>query len=303
MEHRSAQSVIVAVITALMLIALRGDAAQTTPAPESRAEPPQSVRLYVFDCGTLHIPDIGRFHLKKEEVVTTDLSVACFLVVHPKGTLFWDAGAVPDKAWIPTGSEMRHHLVLPEGGERDLTMRKPLTAQLAEVGYSPADITYLALSHYHFDHTANANAFAGATWLVRQAEREAMFADKPPGITVPTSYAALRNSKTLILSQDEHAVFGDGSVVIKSAAGHTPGHQVLYLKLAKTGGVVLSGDLYVYPESRTLQRYPTHEFNQEQSAASRAAIEAFLNKTAAQLWIQHDFTANAKLRKAPDYYE
>jgi glyoxylase-like metal-dependent hydrolase (beta-lactamase superfamily II) len=182
-------------------------------------------------------------------------------------------------------------------------MRKPLTAQLATLGYSPTDITYLALSHYHFDHTANANAFASATWLARREDRELMFADKPPAITVPTSYAALRNSRTLILSQDEHDVFGDGSVVIKSAPGHTPGHQVLYLKLTKTGGVLLSGDLYVYPESRTLQRYPTHEFNQEQAAASRGAIEAFLKTAAAQLWIQHDFTANAKLRKAPDYYE
>jgi len=45
------------------------------------------------------------------------------------------------------------------------------------------------------------------------------------------------------------------------------------------------------------------EFNQEQSRASRAAIEAFLMEKGAELWIQHDFAANAKLRKAPDYYE
>jgi hypothetical protein len=38
----------------------------------------------VIDCGTLHIADMGRFQLKKEEVATTDLSVACFLVVHPR---------------------------------------------------------------------------------------------------------------------------------------------------------------------------------------------------------------------------
>src|SRR5262249_38263162 len=178
--HRSAQSVIVAVITTLMLVALRGVAAQATPASERRAEPPQSVRLYVFDCGTLHIPDIERFHLKKEEVVTTDLSVACFLVVHPKGTLLWDAGAVPDNAWIPTGSEVRHHLVLPQGGERDLTLRKPLAAQLAALGYSSADITYLALSHYHFDHTANANALASPTWLVRRPARPMIVPYRPP---------------------------------------------------------------------------------------------------------------------------
>jgi hypothetical protein len=52
-----------------------------------------------------------------------------------------------------------------------------------------------------------------------------------------------------------------------------------------------------------LKRIPTTEFNAGQTVASRAAIEAFLKKSGAQLWIQHDFTANAKLRKAPQYYE
>ena len=109
---------------------------------------------------------------------------------------------------------------------------------MAEVGYSPSDITYLALSHYHYDHTANANEFAASTWLVRQVERDAMFAEKPLGPTQPSTYSALRQSKTLILKADEHDVFGDSNVIIKAAPGHTPGHQVLYLKLAKTGGVM-----------------------------------------------------------------
>jgi hypothetical protein len=37
--------------------------------------------------------------------------------------------------------------------------------------------------------------------------------------------------------------------------------------------------------------------------ASRAAVEAFLKKSGAQLWIQHDLTANAKLKKSPSFYE
>ncbi len=121
--------------------------------------------------------------------------------------------------------------------------------------------------------------------------------------TEPANYSALRNSKTEIITKDEYDVFGDGAVVIKSATGHSPDHQVLFLKLAKTGPVLLSGDLYHYPEERKLNRVPTTEFNAEQTIASRAAIEAFLKKTGAQLWIQHDFTANAKLKKAPEFYE
>ena len=182
-------------------------------------------------------------------------------------------------------------------------MIKPLLPQLAEVGYSPADITYLALSHYHFDHTANASEFAAATWLTRQVERDAMFDEKPPGVTQPSTYAALRNSKTLLIKSGDHDVFGDGTVVIKLAAGHTPGHQVLYVKLAKTGNVVLSGDLYHYPEARQLKRVPTFDFDPEQSRRSRDMIEEFLNKTGAQIWIQHDFIANARLRKAPEFYD
>ena len=92
---------------------------------------------------------MGRFQLKKEEVATTDLSVACFLIVHPKGTLIWDTGAVPDAAWKPTASPLTQHVVLPDSQQRDVTMVKSMKAQLADLWYSPSDITYLALSNYH----------------------------------------------------------------------------------------------------------------------------------------------------------
>ena len=198
MKRKKGLAVITSFVAPFIMLAVAVSAGvQTIASPGRRAEPPQSVRLYVFDCGTLHIANIGRFRLRRDEVATTDLSVACFLVAHPKGALIWDPGAVPDTAWKPTGAPVNYHLVLPDGGERYLTMRRTLKTQLAEVGYSPVDVTYLALSHYHYDHTANANAFAGATWLVRQGEREAMFADRPPAVTMPSSYAALRNSKTV----------------------------------------------------------------------------------------------------------
>src|SRR5947208_8524664 len=112
----------------------------------------------------------------------SDLSVACYPITHPNGLWIWDTGAVPDTAWTPSGAAIRHHVVLPDSQERDVTMVQPFRSQLAEAGYSPADITYLALSHYHYDHSANANDFASATWLVRKDERDAMFAETPPGV-------------------------------------------------------------------------------------------------------------------------
>jgi glyoxylase-like metal-dependent hydrolase (beta-lactamase superfamily II) len=121
--------------------------------------------------------------------------------------------------------------------------------------------------------------------------------------TEPANFSALKNSKTVFITKDEYDVFGDKTVIIKAAPGHSPGHQVLYVKLAKTGPVVLGGDLYHYPEERKLKLIPKTEYNPEQSKASRATIEEFLKKTGAQLWIQHDYMASAKLKKAPQYYE
>ena len=279
----------------LPVIALAILAGAESAIPQQRkAQPPKSVRLYVFDCGSLNIPDTSPYQLKKEDLATTYMSVPCFLVAHPKGTMIWDAGAVPDTAFKPGGGP---------GTLRYATSPRPLKVQLAEIGYAPADITYVSFSHFHWDHIGNANLFASATWLVRKLERDIMFSDPPSPRTEPANYSALKTSKTVIITKDEHDVFGDGTVVIKSTPGHSPDHQVLFLKLAKTGPILLSGDLYHYPEERKLNRVPTTEFNAQQTVASRAAVEEFLKKTRAQLWIQHDFTANARLKKAPEFYD
>ena len=37
--------------------------------------------------------------------------------------------------------------------------------------------------------------------------------------------------------------------------------------------------------------------------ATRVRTEAFLKETGAQMWIQHDPPTNAKLRKAPEFYD
>jgi N-acyl homoserine lactone hydrolase len=277
-------------------------ASPAAPAPQ-KAKTPSSVRLYVFDCGTLHNPDMGRFSLKNEDVATSDMSMVCFLIAHPKGNLIFDTGAVPDDSWTPTGKPITQRVTLPDGQKREADVVKSLKAQLAEAGYSAADINYLALSHYHYDHTGNANEFAGATWLARQLDRDAMFGGKASGSLQPSTFSALEKSKTIIIKTDEYDVFGDGSVILKSAPGHTQGHQVLYVKLAKTGGVVLSGDLYHYPAEMTLGVVPTFEFNQDQTRASRKEVAAFLKKTNSQLWIQHDFVGMSKIKKSPQFYE
>ncbi len=268
--------------------------ASTVAQQHHRARTPKTLRLYVFDCGVIKGLDPALFNFKKDELAETELAVPCYLIVDPKGTLMWDVGVIPDSAFKDDGKPVT---------QGPSTVTRTLKSQLAEIGYSPSDITYLAHSHYHGDHIANSNEFAGSTWLVRKVERDAMFAAKPPALVDPKDYSELKDSKTIILTKDEYDVFGDGKVIIKFAPGHTPGHQVLILKLAKTGPVMLAGDLYHYPEERKLNRVPTFEYNKEQSLASRAMIEEYCKKTGTQLWIEHDYVHNLKLKKSPQYYD
>ena len=282
--------------TRTVLPALAVLAALAVPATPAQTGRPgaTSPRIYVFDNGRISGLDPKLFNFTRAELNEVDFVNTSYLVVHPKGTLMFEAGAVMDSHFKPDGSPVT---------EGVMSATRPLVPQLASAGYKPGDISFFAMSHYHSDHTANANDFSSATWIVQKADRDWMFADEPQGIIQPASYSALRAARTIVLENQDYDVFGDDSVVVVSAPGHTPGHQVLFVRLARTGPVVLAGDLYHYPEERTTGRVPTFEFDAAQSRASRQKVEALLKRTGARLWIEHDIATHAKLPKAPQFVE
>jgi glyoxylase-like metal-dependent hydrolase (beta-lactamase superfamily II) len=304
MPNEYRRTYLISGVTLVLLTALAGGASPAAQvAPAVKATAPRSMRLYVFDCGVLNITTAGveRYHVTPAEVGESRMSVPCFLIAHPRGTLMWDLGVIPDatvEAQAP--GQARSNV----NASSAAVVTRTLKSQLAQIGYAPSDIKYVAISHAHIDHSANLNQFVGSTWLARPAERDFMWAENNPRVT-PSFYNELKNSRSVVLlDKDEYDVFGDGQAVIKSAPGHTPGHQVLILKLAVTGRVMLSGDLYHYPPERTLHRAPPdNEFSVQASAASRATIEAYLQETRTTLWIEHDFAANTRLKKSPGYYE
>jgi glyoxylase-like metal-dependent hydrolase (beta-lactamase superfamily II) len=261
----------------------------------SAAPAAKELRLYILDCGTIAPMDPKLFSLTKDEIHSDGSFVSpCYLVVHPKGTLIWDVGQVPDALIPDDGTEVAVQGIL--------KAKRKLAPQLAALGYQVKDITYIAMSHYHADHTANANMFAGSTWIVQKAEYDVMFGDKQVGILSPDSYKDLKNAKRITLDNEDHDVFGDGSVVIKTAPGHTPGHQMLFLKLPKFGPLLLAGDLYHFPEEKTLDRVPTFDADAAMTRATRKKTDEFLKRTGAKMWIQHDGATYAPLKKAPEFY-
>src|SRR5271170_3241585 len=86
-------------LAALFALAAAGFSSTQQQTPKA----PKSVRLYVFDCGTIHDLDPGLFGFKKGELAETRLAVPCYLIVDPKGTLMWDVGVIPDTAFNDGG--------------------------------------------------------------------------------------------------------------------------------------------------------------------------------------------------------
>jgi glyoxylase-like metal-dependent hydrolase (beta-lactamase superfamily II) len=279
-----------------VLLAVMAIGASVVTGSATAAEPVTQLRMYALDCGHgkakdgSMFSDTGDYDGKSVEFV-----VPCFLIRHPKGTLIWDAGLNDEIAKTPAGVDVM-------GGNMHLEVKTTLAAQMTQLGLTPADVTYLGFSHLHFDHTGNANLFAGSTWLVNKVELAAATAD-PPGLGVdPSTISAYKTAKVELLTGD-HDVFGDGSVRILSTPGHTPGHQVLLLNFHKSAPVVLSGDLFHTRENYRKHNVPSLNTDRADTLASFDRVDKLVKNRKARFVIQHapeDFKA---LPRFPAYLD
>jgi len=251
-------------------------------------------KLYVFDCGDIEVRDLSIFTPGINEGQVKQMTDSCYLIQHEKGMLLWDAGLSDSLG--PKGVDAWE-------GKFHLSVSHPLAKQLDEININPTDIDFIGISHFHGDHTGNANLFTQAALIIQQEEYDVAFGDDPAAAGFdPDSYKDLDKSKIKITSGD-FDVFGDGTVVIKRAIGHTPGHQVLFVDLAESGPILLSGDLYHFTDNRTNKRVPSFNFNKAQTLEAMEQIEAFVEQKKAQFWIQHDLEQNKAIKHAPAYYQ
>ena len=282
---------LVSISAALLLSA----ATFASAAESSKAEMPKEVRLYTLDCGHITFKDMGEFSDTGEwNGKPGNLSDPCFLIQHPNGWLIWDTGLGDAIAASKEGAD-------PEPGVH-VTVPVTLVDQLKQLHLAPADITYVAFSHFHFDHTGNANLFGASTWLLNKTELAAAEGPSPPFGVDPTKVAAHKGAKSKDIVRDLD-VFGDGSVTILAAPGHTPGHQCLEIKLAKSGTVILSGDLYHQRRNRAERLVPSFNTERADTLASIDRIERIVKNTHARFVIQHAPEDFAALPKFPAYLD
>lgn len=254
------------------------------------------IRLTTFDVGTVYTRGV-RFLAPGGQEQVRDLADPnhCYLIQHPRGLLMWDAG-LPDFI-----SALPEH-TLRRGTRFRFVLPRTLHSQLNKAGFAPDQIDFLALSHMQIDHAGNAGLFTRAHTLVQEAEFAAAFGpDAAKWGYYPRDFGMLAGRKHTLLSGD-HDVFGDGSVVILSAPGHTTGHQVLLVRLA-SGPVLLSGDLYYAAGDPAARWMPAWNVDPAETERTMQRMDEITASTGARWIINHDPNANPPLPLAPNWLE
>jgi N-acyl homoserine lactone hydrolase len=223
------------------------------------------------------------------------LSCNAYLIHRSAQWIMWDTGIEDTIAEESGGRIIAHNI-------RGIVART-IRAQLADVGIAPADVGTVFLSHAHFDHIGNAALFRYATWHIQRREHDAMFAsDYEEYGYAPSLYQCLKGAK-VELTDGDLDVFGDGSVRIISTPGHTPGHCSLLVRLAKTGPVLLSGDVAHYRFNMEHRCVPSMNSDPEASWRSMERVDATVRDEGARLWLNHDFVQTAAIPHAPSYFD
>lgn len=233
----------------------------------------QEVRLYALECGRININNMGAMFSDTGEYAGEpgEISDPCFLIQHPKGTLIWDTGLSDKFAETRNGVDIPAYSI-------HVTVSTRLVDQLRQLHLTPDEITYVAFSHFHFDHTGNAGMFSHSTWIVNKAElMNAQQTPVAPGID-PDIAGEAKATKLQMIDGD-YDVFGDGSVRIFKTPGHTPGHQSLEIKLKNSGIVLLTGDLYHLRSSRKLHLVPPVNSERADTLASMDRFERIAKNT------------------------
>ena len=270
----------------------------------------QGIKLYVFSSGALTIGK-GLLQNLAPNDPPIQIPVGFFVIKHPKGTLLFDTGN-NDKI-ITDGSYWGPFL---KSLNPVRTPEVAIDTQLAKIGLKLDDITYVIPSHLHLDHGGNISKFPNATKIIQRDEIRNAFwpAENTQGPYVFGDFAFLReglyesplpNKGKLLQIDGDLDLFHDGSVVLRKWSGHTPGSQLLLVRLPKTGLIVLTGDTIYFRENVEKNIPPNVVLAYDPTAILRAyEYVRFLQATEnADYFTAHDPDAFKALKKAPEFYE
>jgi glyoxylase-like metal-dependent hydrolase (beta-lactamase superfamily II) len=290
---------VAAALVALALAALVGVA---------DAQSPAGMRLYAFSSGALTVP---KSLLQAGAPATpTPVPVGFFVIQHPKGNVLFDTG---NNDRIITDPSYWGAFV--QGLNPVRTPDVAIDTQLGKINLKPDDIKYVVVGHMHLDHGGNIGKFPKSTLVVQKDEVRNAFWPEPgtAGPYIPGDFMMLRsdpgtpmpNKWPMIQLEGDLDLFNDRSVMVKRWVGHTPGSQMLIVRLPRTGTVILTSDNVYFAENVTKNLLPDVSLAYDPSGILKAYqwIREMQARDNAQFFTAHDPEAFKQMKKAPDFLE
>lgn len=268
----------------------------------------EDIKMYAFSSGAL---TIGKGIL--QNLAPTDppikIPVGFYVIKHPKGNVLFDTGnndkIIQDPSYWGANFEALKPVNTPDVA---------IDTQLEKIGLKPDDIMYVVVSHLHLDHGGNVGKFPNSTIVVQKDEIQNAFWPQPGtggpyviGDVMPLRAAGSNypNKGKMLQLEGDLDLFGDGTIVIKRWVAHTPGSQMMTVRLKNTGLVILTGD-NVYFRENVEKSLPPNIVLAYNPTGFLTAYEWIRHKMAtekADFFTAHDPDAFKAMKKAPEFYD
>jgi glyoxylase-like metal-dependent hydrolase (beta-lactamase superfamily II) len=216
-----------------------------TPPPLSdplpQVSPPAGMAIYALPTGVIHRTSAfayrGGSPWEKWDSVMTAV-----LVRHPQGDVLIDTGVGRTIA-----SQLQQAPFLFRLGT-DLVPSQPAADRLDAAGYDRKNLRSILLTHAHWDHVSGVPDFPDVPVLVTAAEHRYIYEGGWITVTAQSIDRSQLREYTFdggpYLGFDHsHDLYGDGSLVIVPAPGHTPGSVVVFVTLPSGARYAFVGDL------------------------------------------------------------
>jgi len=284
------------------------------------------MKLYVLSCGRLWVERGFLLHYgtskdtRKEYVAEAlPISNTQYYIDHPEAKIVFDLGWTLEDFSVLIGFPQRRG---PEGVFIKQEPGDNPVAQLEKIGVKIDDIDYVVISHLMLEHAGWLPVFAGKKAQIIVQYKEYEYAQRIGTYNPPAALeSALEQFHSWMYYRKHYDIPGlnfkliEGDVeLVKDVTllhvpGHTPGYQVVVVRLPKTGTVVLSAcetcrNYYDIPVNGAAPGIPhgvTWFASEELRALKR--IREFVAKEEGQIFCGHDWDQFITLKHAPEYYE